>query len=99
MKGNGEANEDYPAGPERVFHMFIRVLSGFTGTAILLLFFNYIFIEGKGIPVERGYYGLIIFPLGLFFAIAFIAYAFGGQKLLRKIAPGLAGREQRPNGK
>jgi len=75
-----------------MLHVIVRLLGGITGLAILVLFCNAIIVEGR-VPVGDGYYGPIMFPMGVFLAIAFLSYAIGGNKLLSKFAPSLAGKQ------
>jgi hypothetical protein len=77
----------------RILSGLIRLFGGLAGMAILLAIYNWIFIEGKGIPVYSGYYGPIIFPLSLYIAIVLIGYAIGGQKVLRKF-PGFSDKRK-----
>lgn len=71
----------------------MQALAGFAGMVILYFFYDYIFIEHKGIPVGNGYYGLLIFSGGMYLSIVLIAYAIGAQKLLRLIAPSFTEKE------
>lgn len=77
----------------RILSGLIRVLGGLAGITILLFLYNGIFVEGKGIlPMSsgNGYYGPVIVPMSLYISIALIGYAIGGQKVLRKFAPGMS---------
>jgi peptidoglycan/LPS O-acetylase OafA/YrhL len=73
-------------------HLLIRFLAGFAGIAIVLLFYNVIFIKHE-LPMTSGYYGPIIFPMGMYIAVASIAYAIGGQKAVKKFTPWLAEKQ------
>lgn len=71
----------------------IRIIGGLAGLFILWGLYDFIFIQGKT-PIwsyrEAGYYGPVMLPLSLFLALSLIGYAIGGQKFLRKFAPGMA---------
>jgi len=73
-----------------------RILGALAGIALLAFFAHAIFVEGKFPIASEGYYGPIMFPLGLYLAVAFISYGIGGQKLLRKIVPGLSEKAKIP---
>ena len=72
---------------------FSQILSALV--ALLLWFFIYgIIIEPKMLSeILTEPQGLIIILSIPFIALAFTAYALGGQKLLRKVAPELAEKE------
>ena len=74
--------------------MFTRVLAGLTGALILIMV---LFAMYRGdfsfLQSGHGRYGLLM-P---FLPIVFIAYAVGGQSLLRKYLPFLAEKDKTTN--
>lgn len=71
--------------------LVFRISSGLTGVTLLYFLYNSIIVKHEPlIPKGGGYYGPVAVPLGLYFAVTFIAYAFDAQKFLRKFAPQFA---------
>ncbi len=64
-------------------HAFFRFLSGLLGIA---LFWGFVASITASEKIEVGPVGALVFII----PFALIAYAVGGQKLLRKIAPSIA---------
>ena len=74
----------------------MRITGGLLGLLILFLIYYHVFIEHQPLFYpEEGINGLFWPFAGGYFAVAFIAYAIGANKFLRKIAPQFATKQNK----